>query len=149
MCVKDKWFDDAILTTLIFYEIINDNDNDNDNVTVGNPDDTGINDGPPSVLQIGDVTSQGIEFGVLGDIAENWTGTFTYAYNDAKITGGLHDSIRNSVGDEFVNAPDHNPGLWIRSDMPSIDSAFVMGMDYVSERISFSGQTVKAYVVCG
>ncbi|AGH46707.1 TonB-dependent siderophore receptor [Paraglaciecola psychrophila] len=139
--VKNKWFDDAILTTLTFYDIVK------DNVTVGNPDDTGINDGQPSVLQIGEVTSKGIEFDAVGDISENWTGTFNYAYNDAKITGGLPNSIRNSVGDEFVNAPDHTLGLWTRYDMPSIDSAFAMGMDYVSERISFSGQTVKAYVV--
>lgn len=139
--VKNKWLDDAILTTLTFYDIVK------DNVTVGNPDDTGINDGQPSVFQIGEVTSKGIEFDAVGDITENWTGTFNYAYNDAKITGGLPNSIRNSVGDEFVNAPDHTLGLWTRYDMPSIDSAFAMGMDYVSERISFSGQTVKAYVV--
>lgn len=139
--VKNKWLDNAILTTLTFYDIVK------DNVTVGNPDDTGINDGQPSVLQIGEVTSKGIEFDVVGDITENWTGTFNYAYNDAKITGGLPDSIRNSVGDEFVNAPDHTLGIWTRYDIPSINSAFAMGMDYVSERISFSGQTVKAYTV--
>jgi iron complex outermembrane receptor protein len=139
--VKNKWLDDAILTTLTFYDIVK------DNVTVGNPDDTGINDGQPSVFQIGEVTSKGIEFDLVGDITENWTGTFNYAYNDAKITGGLPNSIRNSVGDEFVNAPDHTLGLWTRYDMPSIDSALAIGMDYVSERISFSGQTVKAYVV--
>jgi iron complex outermembrane receptor protein len=139
--VKNKWLDDAILTTLTFYDIVK------DNVTVGNPDDTGINDGQPSVFQIGEVTSKGMEFDLVGDITENWTGTFNYAYNDAKITGGLPNSIRNSVGDEFVNAPDHTLGLWTRYDMPSIDSALAIGMDYVSERISFSGQTVKAYVV--
>jgi iron complex outermembrane receptor protein len=139
--VKNKWLDDAILTTLTFYDIVK------DNVTVGNPDDTGINDGQPSVLQIGEVTSKGMEFDLVGDITDNWTGTFNYAYNDAKITGGLPNSIRNSVGDEFVNAPDHTLGLWTRYDMPSIDSALAIGMDYVSERISFSGQTVKAYVV--
>jgi len=139
--VKNKWFDDAILTTLTFYEIVK------ENVTVGNPDDTGLNDGQPSVLQIGEVTSKGMEFDVVGDITENWTGTFNYAYNDAKITGGLPNSIRNSVGDEFVNAPDHTLGLWTRYDIPSIDSAIAMGMDYVSERVSFGGQTVKSYVV--
>lgn len=139
--VKNKWFDDAILTTLTFYEIVK------DNVTVGNPNDTGLNDGQPSVLQIGEVTSKGIEFDVVGDITENWTGTFNYAYNNAEITGGLPNSIRNSVGDEFVNAPDHTLGFWTRYDIPSIDSAFAMGMDYVSERVSLSGQTVKPYVV--
>lgn len=99
------------------------------------------------MFQIGEVTSKGFEFDAVGDITENWTGTFNYAYNDAKITGGQPDSIRNSVGDKFVNAPDHTLVLWTCYDMPSIDSVFAIGMDYVSERISFSGQTVKSYFV--
>jgi iron complex outermembrane receptor protein len=139
--LKNKWLNGALLTTLTLYEIVK------DNVTVGNPEDMGINDGQPSVLQIGEVTSRGMEFDVVGDFAENWTGTFNYAYNDAKVTGGLPRSIGNTSGDEFVNAPDHTLGLWTRYAIPSIDSAVAIGMDYVSERISFSGQTVKSYVV--
>jgi iron complex outermembrane receptor protein len=139
--IKNRWFNEDILTTLTFYEIVK------DSVTVGNPDDTGANDGQPSVLQIGEVTSKGFEFDVVGDITDVWTGTFNYAYNDAKITGGLPNSIGNAVGTEFVNAPDHTLGIWTRYDFPSIASAFAIGIDYVSERISFSGQTVKPYTV--
>lgn len=138
---KNKWLDDAILTTLTFYEIVK------DDVTVSNPLNTGPNDGQPNAIQIGEVTSMGVEFDVVGDITDVWTGTFSYAYNDAKITGGAPNSISNAVGTEFVNAPDHTLGIWTRYDFPSIASAFALGVDYVSERISFSGQDVKPYTV--
>ncbi len=139
--IKQKWLQGKLFTTASLYQIIK------DNVTIGNPEDTGENDGQPALLQIGEVTSEGFELDVMGDIAENWTATLNYAYNRAKITGGSPDAISNSVNGEFVNAPDHTLGLWTRYDFPAIDSAFSIGMDYVSERISLSGQKVKAYTV--
>jgi iron complex outermembrane receptor protein len=141
MGIKNKWLNGNLLTTVTAYHIVK------NNVTIGNPDDTGPNDGFPSLLQIGEVTSDGIEIDAVGDLGENWTGTINYAYNKAKITGGSPSSIRNSVGDEFVNAPDHTLGVWTRWDLPSIDSAIAFGVDYVSERISFSGQKVKPYII--
>lgn len=139
--IKNKWFDGNLLSTVTAYNIVK------KDVTIGNPEDTGEGDGIPDVLQIGEVTSKGIEVDLVGDIRENWTGTISYAYNQAKITGGSPDSILNSLGDEFVNAPDHTLGAWTRWDFPAINSAFAMGVDYVSERISFSGQKVKPYAV--
>ena len=139
--IKNYWFDNRISTALTFYDITK------DNVTVGNPLDTGEGDGQPSRVQIGEVTSRGIELDVVGDFAENWTGTLSYAYNDAEISGGNPDSIRNSVGTEFANAPDHTLGAWTRFDFPAIDSSFAFGVDYVSDRVSLSGQTVKSYAI--
>ena len=148
--IKNRWLNDTILTTLTVYQIVK------ENVTVTNTADTSfdddsspapIPDGEPRVVQIGEVTSKGIELDIVGDISDNWTGTLSYAYNEAKITGGLPDSIGNSVGDEFANAPDHTFGLWTRYDLPIINSAFAIGVDYVSDRISFSNQTVKPYTV--
>jgi iron complex outermembrane receptor protein len=126
---------------LTFYEIVK------DKVVVGNPDDTGPDDGQPGVIHIGEVTSKGFEFDTVGDITDVWTGTFNYAYNDAKITGGLPNSICNAFGTEFGNAPDHTLDIGSRYDFPSIASAFAIGVDYASKRISFSGQTVKPYTV--
>lgn len=139
--IKNRWLDEAILTTVTLYEIIK------NDVTVPNPEGVLLNDGLPDVVQIGEVTSTGVELDVVGDITDNWTGTFSYAYNKAKITGGAPDSISNSVGDEFVNAPDHTLGLWTRYDLPAISSAFAIGVDYVSDRISFNSQVVKPYTV--
>jgi iron complex outermembrane receptor protein len=139
--VKNEWLSSSLHTTITAYHIIK------ENVTSWNPEDTGINDGIAAIVQIGEVTSEGVEIDVVGDITETWTGTVSYAYNKAKITGGAPDSVSNSVGDEFVNAPDHTLGIWTRWDLPSINSAFAFGTDYVSERISLSGQKVKPYTV--
>ncbi|WP_239421186.1 TonB-dependent siderophore receptor [Saliniradius amylolyticus] len=139
--VKNQWLDNRILSTLTAYEITK------SNVTLANPADTGFGDGIPSVTQIGEVTSEGIELDVVGDITKNWTGTFNYAYNDTVITGGGDGSIRNSVGSKFANAPEHTVGLWTRFDFPAIASAFSFGMEYVGERISLSDQVVQSYTV--
>lgn len=140
--VKRKWFDGSILSTLTVYNIVK------NDVTTTNPLDTGENDGHASLIQLGEVTSRGAELDLVGDIAENWTGTLSYAYNDTTITGDKGaGSIRNSAGDRFVNAPRHTLGLWTRWDFPSMDSAFAIGMDYVSERISFNNQIVKPYTI--
>ena len=139
--IKNTWLDGSLLSTVTAYQIVK------NDVAIGNPADTGDNDGIPSVIQIGEVTSKGLEVDLVGDITDNWTGTLSYAYNEAKITGGSPGSIRNSLGDEFVNAPDHTLGAWTRWDFPGLRSAFAVGVDYVSERVNFQGQKVKSYTV--
>lgn len=139
--IKNQWLNSSLHTTVTAYHIVK------ENVTSWNPDDTGINDGIAAIVQIGEVTSEGVEIDIVGDITETWTGTVSYAYNKAKITGGAPDSVSNSVGDEFVNAPDHTLGIWTRWELPSINSAIAFGTDYVSDRISLSGQKVKSYTV--
>lgn len=136
--IKNQWLGGNLHTTIATYHIVK------EDVTVSNPAFT-EGSGLKEQLQIGEVTSKGIEVDIVGDITDSWTGTINYAYNDSKITGGSPDDIRNSIGDEFANAPDHTLGLWNRFDLPSLNSSFAFGMDYVSERISLSGQKVKSY----
>ncbi|MEW6993763.1 TonB-dependent siderophore receptor [Colwelliaceae bacterium MEBiC 14330] len=138
MGLKNYWFDNCITTTFAAYHIIK------EDVTVSNPDYVEGN-GSPAQLQIGEVTSKGIEIDIVGDITEQWTAMINYAYNDATITGGNPDDIRNAIGDEFANAPDHTLGLWTRYELPSLNSSFALGFDYVDERLSLDGQKVKAY----
>lgn len=139
--IKNEWFDDRIVSSLVFYDITK------ENVTVGNPLDNGAGDGQAALLQIGEVTSRGAELDVVGDIMENWSATFSYAYNNTKITGGAPGSIRNAIGTEFANAPKHTVGFWTRYDFPAIESAIAIGVDHVGERISLGGQTVRSYTV--
>lgn len=139
--IKNEWLDNRFVSSLTLYDITK------DNVTVGNPLDTGAGDGIPAIVQIGEVTSEGVELDVVGDIMENWTGTFNYAYNNTKITGGAPNSISNAVGTEFANAPKHTVGVWTRFDFPAIESAFAIGVDHVGERVSLSGQTVRSFTV--
>lgn len=136
--IKNIWLDGNINTTITTYHIIK------EDVVVSNPDYT-IDSNLPAQLQIGEVTSKGIEIDIVGDITDNWTGTLNYAYNDATITGGNPDDIRNSIGDEFANAPDHTLGMWTRYQLPSLNSAVAVGFDFVDDRISLDGQKVKSY----
>lgn len=98
---------------------------------------------------IAEVTSTGVELETVGDITPNWVLTASYAYNDVRITedNGNFGLFLNNVGDRFVNAPEHQAGFWTRYQVPAINTAFAFGGDYVSERVSFSGQRVQPYFV--
>ncbi|MGF1456918.1 MAG: TonB-dependent siderophore receptor [Alphaproteobacteria bacterium] len=99
-----------------------------------------------ALASIGEARARGIEFDLVGDITDDWTMVLNYAYNDTIILEGT-DEIRNAVGDEFANAPDHQFGFWTRYDIVPINSAIAFGAEYVSERISLSGQTVQPYAI--
>lgn len=138
--VKSELAGGRVLAQLAVYEIVK------EGVLVGNPaPDAGLG-GIPRLLQIGEATSRGFETDLVGDLTGRWTLQANYAYNDVKVTGGNPGSLRNSVGDDFANAPRHAFGLWTRFEFPRLDSALAGGMDYVGERISLSGQQVDEYL---
>ncbi len=136
--IKNIWLDGSVTTTFATYHIVK------EDVKVANPNFIEGSDRPAQV-QIGEVTSKGIEIDVVGDITEQWTAMVNYAYNDATITGGNPDDISNAIGDEFANAPDHTLGLWTRYELPSLNSSFAIGFDFVDDRLSLDGQKVKSY----
>ncbi|MAN45833.1 MAG: TonB-dependent siderophore receptor [Hyphomonas sp.] len=105
-------------------------------------------DGVDDLLAFGEVTSDGFEADITADITENWVGTVSYAYNDARITksNGL-TSIDANVGDKFPNAPENTLGFWTRYQVPAWNTAFAFGGDYVDVRVSRSGQKVRPYMV--
>ena len=134
-----KWnlFEDAIYLQTAAYQI------NKTNILVADPT---PNAPTGSLVSIGEARSRGIEVDLVGDLMPNWTLALNYAYNDTVILEGS-DEIRNAVGDEFANAPDHQFGFWTRYDFESINSAITFGGDYVSRRISLSGQTVDPYAI--
>lgn len=137
--VGAKWtlFEDAVYLQTAAYQI------NKTNILVADP----TPDAPTGALvSIGEARSRGIEVDLVGDLMPNWTLALNYAYNDTVILEGS-DEIRNAVGDEFANAPDHQFGFWTRYDFDSINSAITFGGDYVSRRISLSGQTVDPYAI--
>ncbi|MEM9530009.1 MAG: TonB-dependent receptor [Pseudomonadota bacterium] len=124
------------------YEIIRENILQAD--PAGDPEGDGID----NFIQFGEVTSRGVEFDVAADLTDNWVLTASYGYNSTRITednGG--GGIRNNVGDRFANAPRHQFGFWTRYQVPAIETAFALGGDYVDDRLSLSGQTVRSYLV--
>ena len=116
---------------------------------MSNPDYTG-DSGVVELLNIGEVESNGFETTLVGDLADNWTVTANYAYNDTEVIKGVSgDTISNSFGDgsRFVNAPRHQAGLWTRYDITDIASSIAFGLNYVSEQISLGDQKVKPFTV--
>lgn len=142
--MKNQWFDGRIMNTFAIYRI------NKENVVMSNPNDTGAGDGIPALLNIGEVESNGFETTLVGDMSDNWTITANYAYNDTLVIKGIdNDAITNTFGDgtRFANAPRHQAGLWSRHAIVAIDSSIAFGLNYVSEQISLSGQTVKPFTV--
>jgi iron complex outermembrane receptor protein len=97
---------------------------------------------------IGEVTSKGFELDLSTDITPDWVFTANYGYNDTKITGTVPgQSLTNAVGNRFANAPRNKVGFWTRYQVQEIDTAFAFGGEYVSQRVSLGGQTVKPYTI--
>lgn len=141
---KQKWAGGAILSTVALYDITK------EDVAQANPADTGPGDGRPALLNIGEVESTGFEMTIVGDVTPRLALTANYAYNDTKVARGVtNDSLSNTFGDgtRFVNAPEHQLGLWARYSLPALRSSVAFGADHVSEQFSFSGQRVKPYTV--
>jgi iron complex outermembrane receptor protein len=138
---KHNWVDGAVRSTVAIYSI------SKEDVPQFNPDDTGVNDGIPGQLNLGEVSSEGVELTLVGDVTEKLIVTANYAYNDTRVEEG--SSISNSInsGDDFANAPKHQAGIWARYELTAIDSAIALGTNYVSEQFNLSGQKVKPFTV--
>ncbi|MGY3869058.1 TonB-dependent siderophore receptor [Aeromonas crassostreae] len=132
--LRTYWFDDAINLNLASYRIVK------RNLLQTDPNDT------DRKVAFGKVRSQGLEVDLLGDLTDNWVANLSYAYNDTRIKQS-YDGLSSQVGDRFANAPAHQLGAWTRYDLPRLDSAVALGMDYVSDQLNQSGQTVKPYTV--
>lgn len=138
--LKMRLLDDRVALNLAGYRIVREN--------ILQPDPAGDpgNDGVEDLVPVGEVTSDGFEANLLGDITPHWAINVSYAYNDARVTEAT-GSIRNSVGDRFVNAPENQFGLWTRYDFPAIDSAIAGGVEFVDDQISFNDQRVRGYTI--
>jgi len=99
-----------------------------------------------AIVPIGEARSRGMDLDIIGQITPDWSASLNYAFNETKILQGA-DEIRNAVGNEFANAPDHQLGLWSKYEIRPIQSSIAGGMNYVSERVSLSGQRVKPYAI--
>ncbi len=145
--VKAELFDGGTYASLALYQI------KRKNIL----QDTGVEGsaGRNLLAPLGEVTSKGIELELKADMTPNWVFTAFYAYNDTRITklprkivpGATTRGFRNSVGERFANAPEHQFGFWTRYQVPAIKTAFALGGDYVGDRLSLSGQKVKSYFI--
>tara|TARA_R110000787_G_scaffold110809_11_gene219609 strand:- start:4723 stop:6867 length:2145 start_codon:yes stop_codon:yes gene_type:complete len=105
-------------------------------------------DGVDDQVAFGEITSDGFEADLTADITQNWVGTVSYSYNDARITKTNNlSSLDSNVGDTFANAPKNTVGFWTRYQVPAWKTAFAFGGDYVDVRQSLSGQKVRPYMI--
>lgn len=134
---KGEFFGDRLFVQTALYQI------NKTNILVADP-----TPGAPTgaLSSIGEARSRGVELDMIGDVTDDWAVVFNYAFNETEILEGA-DEVTNAVGNEFANAPDHQMGLWTRYDVRPINTAFNFGLEYVSERVSLSGQRVQPYVI--
>ena len=145
--IKADWLDERFRTTLAAYRI------DKKNILVRNPD---PNAPIGSLLQAGEVRSEGIELELVGDISPMLTISANYAYNDVQEEQNpIGDAAGPSGLDQlFRNKPEQQAGAWLRYAPDSAwlrrrtggDWVFGLGGEYVAERQNFSGGKVKDYV---
>ena len=104
--------------------------------------------GQDQLRPIGEVTSKGFEIDLSTDITRNWVLLANYGYNDTRITGTVAgQSLTNAVGNRFANAPRHQLGFWTRYQIAPIGTAIGVGGEYLSRRVSLSGQAVQPYMI--
>ncbi|MBV7257824.1 TonB-dependent receptor [Pacificimonas sp. WHA3] len=140
--IKSALFDGRVQSSLSAYRLRR------SNILQANPRGDVGGDGIDDRVAIGEITSKGIEFDIAADITPDWVITAAYGYNDTRITeDNAGGGFSNAVGDRFANAPAHQFGFWTRYQFPDIGLAVAMGGDYVSERVSISGQPVRPYMV--
>lgn len=138
--VRFSLLNDAIRLNTALYQITR------NNILQADPRGDVAGDGQDDLLALGEVRSRGFELDILGDLTDNWVMNLNYAYNDTRVTEDT-SGITNAVNGRFANAPRHQVGLWSRYELPMLLSSFAVGVDYVSEQFSISGQTVKSYTV--
>ena len=104
--------------------------------------------GVDQLRPIGEVTSKGFELDLATDLTPNWVLLANYGYNDTRVTGSVAgQALTDAVGSHFPNAPAHKLGFWTRYQVAPIRTAFAVGGEHVSRRISRSGQPVLPYTI--
>ncbi len=140
--LKTELFNGRLQSSLVAYQITREN--------ILQPDPAGSAFGQERFVAVGEIESEGIEFDLSADITDDWVFTLAYGYNDTSITEdvtGDGGGIGNNVGDQFINAPEHQLGIWTRYQLPVFDMAVALGMDYIDDRIGFGGQDVPSYEI--
>jgi iron complex outermembrane receptor protein len=139
--VKTALLDGRVQANVALYRIVRENILQTDTTR---PPVNGFNQLAP----IGEVTSEGAEIDIAADVTPDWVVTFNYGYNDARVSGTVPgQAIINSVGTQFVNAPEHKLGFWSRYQVRSIRTAFAFGGEYLSERVGFDRERVQPYTI--
>ena len=89
---------------------------------------------PGYSVQTGQITSNGIDFDMTGDITPAFTLNANYAYNNARVT---KDNDPSLVGIKNYGTPDHSVNLWIKYKLLSgklKGLSLISGYQYMGKR---------------
>lgn len=137
--IKSDLFNKRIMTTLALYDIIKENV-----LTPDKNDPTGR-----KRVQKGQVKSKGVELSITGNITDNWSILFNYAYNNIEVT---KSNVESEVGKTFGNAPKNISNLWTTYKVNNgvlKGLKFGGGFRYVDKRIPYTldDLTLPAYTI--
>ncbi|NDJ16908.1 TonB-dependent siderophore receptor [Myxacorys almedinensis A] len=125
--VKVDFLDGKLSTTLAAYNLTK------TNVLTPDPDPDLARQG--FQVQVGEQRSRGIELDVAGEILPGWNIIASYALTDTQVTED--NSIPSTVGNRFINVPQHQASLWSTYTIQEGDLqglGFGLGLFYVGER---------------
>ncbi|MDJ1496520.1 TonB-dependent receptor [Cytophagaceae bacterium DM2B3-1] len=123
--LKTEWFGKRFLANLSVYRL-------EVNGALYNAGDTS---NPDLLSQIGQEVSKGVEIDLLGQIAQNWSLSVSYAYNDATFTKSANPE---EVGRQKPNAPKHQGNIWTKyviANGPLAGLGVGFGANFVTERL--------------
>jgi len=103
--LKGEWWDGKLTSSLVYYHLTK------ENLRTPHADPLLAQKG--FVQQTGEARSQGIEFDLQGQVAENWNVIGSYAFTDTRLT---KDTDRNggigNQGHRLYGVPEHSASLW-------------------------------------
>ena len=119
--IKANFFDDRLSATLAYFDLVRTNVNTQDSQNTG------------FQVQVGEQSSEGIEFDLAGEILPGWNIIANYAYIDATVT----EDNTFAVGTRLLNAPRNSANFWTTYQIQEGDLeglGFGFGLSFVGDR---------------
>lgn len=125
---KWEFFDNNLLLTAAIFRT--------DKTNARTPDPTDAT--APNVLD-GEQRVDGFEFGISGQIMDNWRVIGGYTYLDSEIRKSTNAA---EIGNDLANTPDHSFSLWSVHDLPYGFQAG-LGVQYIGSRYNNNAGTYQ------
>lgn len=110
-----------------------------ENVLTSDPDATHICNGSRCSVQVGEVTSRGVELGLTMGLADGLNAVASYTYNPVSVT---KSTVASNVGRQQADTPIHTAALWMDyalQDGPLAGLGFGGGLRFLGRTTSSAG----------
>jgi iron complex outermembrane receptor protein len=135
--VKSELFDQKLLLTLAYFNIIK------DNVAAADPNN------PLFFIAVGQQQSQGVELDIVGELLPGWKMIGAYSYINAEVT---QDTDPAFIGNQLFGIPKNLASLWTTYEIQKgalQGLGFGVGFNYVGNRFGdlANSYTVGSYLI--